>query len=288
MGAGSGVDESTTSPKRVTSFQVEQPSQNENKYQTDTKNEDTIERVPFYKLFSSADSTDITLMVLGSIGAVANGVCVPMMTILLGDVINAFGDNQFNHQSIKAVSNVDDAENKNKHTYRVSLRFVYLAIGFAVAAFLHVACWIVTGERQAARIRKLYLKTVLRQDFGFFDKETNTGEIIGRMLGDTVLIQDAMGEKTYCIMAFTKIATRTQHLGLRTRFRSEVHTADVDGGIVIAFIKGWLLTIVMLSCIPLLVAAGGVIAVVASKMATRGQNAYAKAAIVVEQTIGSI
>lgn len=53
----------------------------------------------------------------------------------------------------------------------------------------------ITGERQAARIRSLYLKTILRQDIGFFDAETNTGEVIGRMSGDTVLILDAMGEK---------------------------------------------------------------------------------------------
>jgi len=58
-----------------------------------------------------------------------------------------------------------------------------------------VACWMVTGERQAARIRGTYLKTILRQDVAFFDKETNTGEVVGRMSGDTVLIQDAMGEK---------------------------------------------------------------------------------------------
>lgn len=44
----------------------------------------------------------------------------------------------------------------------------------------------------------------------------------------------------------------------------------------------------MLSAIPLLVAAGAVMAVIISKMASRGQNAYAKAATVVEQTIGSI
>lgn len=53
----------------------------------------------------------------------------------------------------------------------------------------------ITGERQAARIRSLYLKTILQQDITFFDKEINTGDVIGRMSGDTVLIQDAMGEK---------------------------------------------------------------------------------------------
>lgn len=53
----------------------------------------------------------------------------------------------------------------------------------------------VTGERQATRIRGLYLRTILRQDIAFFDTETTTGEVIGRMSGDTILIQDAMGEK---------------------------------------------------------------------------------------------
>ena len=60
-----------------------------------------------------------------------------------------------------------------------------------------MSCWMITGERQAARIRGLYLKTILRQDVGFFDNEINTGEIIGRMSGDTVLIQEAMGEKVH-------------------------------------------------------------------------------------------
>lgn len=62
-----------------------------------------------------------------------------------------------------------------------------------------VASWMVTGERQAARIRGLYLKTILRQDIAFFDTETTTGEVIGRMSGDTILIQDAMGEKVNCL-----------------------------------------------------------------------------------------
>lgn len=60
------------------------------------------------------------------------------------------------------------------------------------------------------------------------------------------------------------------------------------GGFVIAFIKGWLLTVVMLSSIPLLVISGGVMAFIISKTSSLGQSAYAKAATVVEQTIGSI
>lgn len=72
----------------------------------------------------------------------------------------------------------------------------------------------VTGERQAARIRSLYLKTILRQDIGFFDMETNPGEVIERMSGDTVLIQDAMGEKVSC--ASKSLDLRPQLLNIKS------------------------------------------------------------------------
>ena len=60
------------------------------------------------------------------------------------------------------------------------------------------------------------------------------------------------------------------------------------GGFIVAFVKGWLLTLVMLSSIPLLVISGAGMAIIIARMASRGQTAYAKAATVVEQTIGSI
>ncbi|KAJ1393342.1 P-loop containing nucleoside triphosphate hydrolase [Sesbania bispinosa] len=219
-----------------------------------SKQKEKVETVPYYRLFSFADSADIMLMILGTIGAIGNGLGMPIMTLLFGQMIDSFGNNQFGPDVVNQVS-------------KVSLKFVYLGIGTGVASFLQVACWMVTGERQAARIRGMYLKTILRQEIAFFDKETNTGEVIGRMSGDTVLIQDAMGEK---VGKFLQLV------------------ATFIGGYVIAFIKGWLLTVVLLSSLPLLVAAGAAMALIIGKMASRGQSAYAKASHVVEQTIGSI
>ncbi|KAK7259123.1 hypothetical protein RIF29_24721 [Crotalaria pallida] len=221
----------------------------------DIKQKEKAETVPYYKLFSFADSTDIVLMIVGSIGAFGNGLGMPIMTLLLGQVINNFGSNQSSNSNV-----VDDVS-------KICLKYVYLGIGTGVASFLQVACWMATGERQAARIRGLYLKTILRQDISFFDKDTQTGEVIGRMSGDTVLIQDAMGEKV------------GKFLQLMAAF---------IGGFVIAFVKGWLLTVVLLSMIPLLVASGATMAILISKTSSRGQSAYAKAANVVEQAVGSI
>lgn len=55
----------------------------------------------------------------------------------------------------------------------------------------------VTGERQAARIRSLYLKSILKQDVAYFDMEIKAGEVLGRMSGDIMLIQDALGDKVF-------------------------------------------------------------------------------------------
>ncbi|KHN45007.1 ABC transporter B family member 11 [Glycine soja] len=213
----------------------------------------TVKTVPLYKLFSFADPLDNLLMFLGTVGAIGNGVSIPLTILMFGNMINAFGGTED--------SNVVDEVSK------VSLKFVYFAVGTFLLSLLQLTCWMVTGERQATRIRGLYLKTILRQDVTFFDKETRTGEVVGRMSGDTVLIQDAMGEKVGQFLQFI---------------------ATFIGSFAVAFIKGWLLTVVMLSCIPPLALVGAVLGQVISKASSRGQEAYSIAATVAEQTIGSI
>lgn len=63
----------------------------------------------------------------------------------------------------------------------------------------------VTGERQAARIRNLYLKSILQQDVAYFDIEIKAGEVLGMMSGDIMLIQDALGDKVLLYYYFINI-----------------------------------------------------------------------------------
>lgn len=65
-----------------------------------------LKTAPFYKLFSFADSTDIVLMIVGTIAAVGNGLSLPLMTVLFGDVTDAFGQNQGDKDVVHAVSKV--------------------------------------------------------------------------------------------------------------------------------------------------------------------------------------
>ncbi|KAL2571925.1 hypothetical protein AAZV13_17G037100 [Glycine max] len=218
------------------------------------KKEESNKTLPFHKLFSFADSRDYLLMFVGTISAAGNGMTKASTNIVMGEAIEAFRRSGNTKQVVHEVS-------------QVSLKFALLGAISFLAAFLQVACWVSTGERQAARIRGLYLKAVLRQDISYFDKETNTGEVVERMSGDTVLIQEAMGEKVgkfiQCVACFL-------------------------GGLVIAFIKGWFLTLVLLSCIPPLVLSGSIMSIAFAKLASRGQAAYSEAATVAACAIGSI
>uniref|UniRef100_F6HMG3 ABC transporter B family member 9 n=1 Tax=Vitis vinifera TaxID=29760 RepID=F6HMG3_VITVI len=214
------------------------------------------QKVTLYKLFSFADQSDVVLMTVGTISGMANGCSRPLMTVMLGKTINKFGSTD---QSQIQVVHVELGV--------FLLVLLYLAVASGIAGFLQTSSWMVTGARQANRIRSLYLDTILRQDIGFFDTETTTGEVIGRMSGDTILIQDAMGEK---VGKFIQLVS------------------NFIGAFVFAFIIGWRLTLVLLPTVPLIIIAGAAMAAVISKMSSYGQVAYAEAGNVVEQTIGAI
>nr|XP_027097985.1 ABC transporter B family member 21-like [Coffea arabica] len=212
------------------------------------------DKVPFYKLFSFADPADYVLMVVGTVAATGAGICLFLTTGTLGEMLNSFGETLDRKQVVHEVS-------------KVSSKYVYLALGFGVASFSQVACWTLTGQRQAVRIRSLYLQSLLTQEIAFFDKETSTGDIIERISVDTFTIQDAIGEK---VGRFIQLS------------------ASVVGGFASAFNKGWLLSLVLLSSIPPLILTSSVTIIQPAKQASRGQAAYSVAATVVEQTLISI
>lgn len=59
-----------------------------------TEDHEKTKTVPFYKLFAFADSFDFLLMILGTLGSIGNGLGFPIMTLLFGDLVDAFGQNQ--------------------------------------------------------------------------------------------------------------------------------------------------------------------------------------------------
>ena len=66
----------------------------------------TTNTVPFLKLFSFADSTDMFLMIIGTIGAIGNGLCLPLMTVFFGELTDSFGQTPNTKDVVRVVSKV--------------------------------------------------------------------------------------------------------------------------------------------------------------------------------------
>ncbi|KAH0650120.1 hypothetical protein KY284_030032 [Solanum tuberosum] len=142
-----------------------------------------------YGLFQYADGIDKLLMLLGLLGSIGDGLMTPLNMIILSSLIDDFGT-------------ADDSFS-NKIVDEYALKLVYVAVGVGVSAFIEGFCWTRTAERQTSRIRKEYLKSVLRQEVGFFEKQdasSSTFQVISTISTDTHIIQDVIAEKdTYGI-----------------------------------------------------------------------------------------
>ncbi|XP_039001331.1 ABC transporter B family member 2-like [Hibiscus syriacus] len=229
-----------------------------NKDSDDTKKKQVKEehhKVPLSKLFSFADFHDYVLMALGSIGACVHGASVTVFFIFFGKLINVVG---------MAYLFPEQASHK---VAKYSLDFVYLSVAILFSSWIEVACWMHTGERQAAKMRMAYLKSMLNQDISLFDTEASTGAVISAITSDIIVVQDALSEKVGNFMHYI------------SRFIA---------GFSIGFTIVWQISLVTLSIVPLIAVAGGFYAYVATGLIARVQNSYVKAGEIAEEVIGNV
>ncbi|KAK9129443.1 hypothetical protein Sjap_009930 [Stephania japonica] len=208
-----------------------------------------------FGLFAAADATDWFLMFMGTIGSSVHGAALPIFFVIFGHLIDSLGSLTWdNHDLLNKIS-------KN------ALALVYLGLMNLVSAWIGVACWTQTGERQAADMRVKCLQSVLNQDIGFFDMEARDQNILFRISSDAILVQDAIGDKT----------------GHALRYFSQF-----VAGFLIGFVTAWRLTLMTIAVIPLVAIVGGIYAVTMSTLSKKGEAVYAKAGHVAEEAISQV
>ncbi|XP_071740264.1 putative multidrug resistance protein [Rutidosis leptorrhynchoides] len=143
-------------------------------------------------IFGYAEGYDKFLMLFGILGSIGDGLQIPLMMYVLSAVINDYGN-----PHIKVGMSI-----VNKY----SLRLLYVAILVGLSAFVEGLCWARTAERQTSKIRLEYLKSVLKQDVGFFDTQeagsSTTYQVVSTISADSNTIQITIGEKIPNCLAY--------------------------------------------------------------------------------------
>ncbi|EOY12565.1 Multidrug/pheromone exporter, MDR family, ABC transporter family [Theobroma cacao] len=208
-------------------------------------------------MFQYADGLDKLLMFLGTLGSIGDGLQYPLTMFVLSKVINEYGNTNITLS--------------NDTVDKFALRLLYVAIGVGLSAFVEGICWTRTAERQTSRIRTEYLKSVLRQEVGFFDTQeagsSTTFQVVSTISADANAIQVAICEKIPDCLTF-----------LSTFFFC----------LVVSFILSWKLTLAALPFTLLFIVPGLVFGKLMMDVIMKMIESYGIAGGIAEQAISSI
>ncbi|XP_021807104.1 putative ABC transporter B family member 8 [Prunus avium] len=213
------------------------------------------------KIFRYADWVDVVLMVLGTVGAVGDGMSTNCLLVFVSRLMNNLGYGQSQQNNNHGINWMHEVE-------KCSLDFVYLGLAVMLVAFLEGYCWSKTSERQLLKIRYKYLEAVLRQEVGFFDsQEATTSEVINTISKDTSLIQEVLSEKVPTFV---------------------MHSSVFVSGLAFSTYLSWRLALVAFPTLLLLIIPGMIYGKYLMYLSKKSYKEYGKANSIVEQALSSI
>ncbi|KAM9308182.1 ATP-binding cassette sub-family B member 5 [Gastrophryne carolinensis] len=214
-------------------------------------------------IFRYADGLDIIFMIIGSLGALGNGICLPVMHIVFGEMT----DSMLCHNS--TVQNSTDCSKYKPIEEQMTLfSLYYIGIGFGVlvCGYVQVSFWVLAAARQTRRMRKTFFHSVLSKEMSWFDI-TKSGELNSRLTEDINKINDGIGDKVgHFLQNFSTFVA----------------------GLVIGLAKGWQLALVYMSTSPLMAISSAFCSKMLVSLTSKELSAYAKAGAVAEEVLSSI
>ncbi|XP_072979313.1 ABC transporter B family member 19-like [Typha angustifolia] len=212
--------------------------------------------VGLLSLFKYSTARDLVLVFLGCVGAMISGGSLPWYSYLFGNFVNKI-----------ALESINDKDQMMKDVKKICLYMGTLALIVIIGAYMEITCWRTVGERSAQRIRREYLRAVLRQDVGFFDTEVSTADVMHGISSDVAQIQEVMGEKMAHFIH---------------------HIFSFIFGYMVGFIKAWKVALVVFSVTPVMMFTGIVYKAVYVGLTSKEEASYMKAGNIAQQAISSI
>ncbi|KAH8371803.1 hypothetical protein KR093_008900 [Drosophila rubida] len=232
----------------------------------DGRPKEDIKPVSFFKMFRYATTKDRVLYFIGFLGAIATGLTTPANSLIFGDLTNDMIDLSGLQEDAKYVRNDFNSDALLDAVQDFSLKNTYIGIVMLVCSYISVTCFNYAAHSQIMSIRSKFFKSVLHQDMSWYDFH-QSGEVASRMNEDLSKMEDGLGEKVVIFVHFI---------------------VSFLGAIILAFIKGWQLSLVCLTSMPVTFIAMGFVAIATSKLAKQEVNIYASAAVVAEEALSGI
>lgn len=136
-------------------------------------------RVGFFKLqYAFANKVDIALISLACLGSLIAGAAMPLISLLLGEVIN-----QFN-----GTIEVSEVPGLVKG---LITNFILVGIAILIGSFMMIFFWTVSGRRIANKLNKEYFRVIMRQKQTWFDKN-DTYQINTRVFNNMQTIENGV------------------------------------------------------------------------------------------------
>ncbi|XP_045876922.1 ATP-binding cassette sub-family B member 5 [Meles meles] len=219
------------------------------------------------EIFRFADGLDITLMILGLLASLVNGACLPLMSLILGEMSDDLISGCLSKTNTTNYQNCTQSQEKlNEDMIKLTLYYIGIGVAALVFGYMQISFWVMTAARQTKRIRKQFFRSVLAQDMKWFDG-CDIGEFNTRMTNDINKISDGIGEKI--ALLFQNIST-------------------FSIGLAVGLVKDWKLTLVILSTSPLIIASAAIFSRIIISLTTKELNAYSKAGAVAEEVLSSV
>ncbi|ORZ38750.1 P-loop containing nucleoside triphosphate hydrolase protein [Catenaria anguillulae PL171] len=230
-------------------------------------------KVPYLALFRFASTRDKIYMILGALGAIANGAMMPYFAVLLGDTIDAYTKHDVYILGKRAAPQrftqamTDQANNVFSAAVMDAIyKFLVLAAITLVVSFLQMSMWQWSAEAQTHRIKRAYFTALLRQEVAYFDGQRR-GEVTSRITSDVQTVEEGLGDK----------------VGHTLQYVSTFVVAWV-----IAFTKDAVLTGVLMACMPFLLLSFGFTGHMTIRFMQNALVAYGRAGGIAEEVLAGI
>ncbi|XP_016993296.2 ATP-dependent translocase ABCB1 [Drosophila takahashii] len=231
------------------------------------KYEEEVKQVSYFQLFRYATTKDRGLYVIGILSAIATGLTTPANSLIFGNLANDMIDLGGMAAGGKTYRADDDAGTLLLDKVReFSLQNTYIGIIMLVCSYLSITCFNYAAHSQILTIRSKFFRSILHQDMKWYDFN-QSGEVASRMNEDLSKMEDGLAEKVVMFIHY---------------FVSFI------GSLVLAFVKGWQLSLVCLTSLPLTFIAMGLVSVATSRLAKKEVTMYAGAAVVAEGALSGI